>query len=189
MMYSIVSISTGSGPQQPICLVSLSCRSFPCRFSPHPHLSQMSASSFPVKQKKFGLIPSKKKKKPAVAPARKQLSMFSSLEDDDDDDDDEGHGGDVNRANRELSRRAATSDMSLLDPDPDSADAKGGIYDYDGAYDDFKQEAVQKKTSLLSGSNKNTTMVCPKSPPIAITITITTSVIRSRVSLTVYCIT
>jgi len=93
------------------------------------------------------------KKKKATAPARKPaLGMFSSpLE----EDDDEG-AGDINRANKELSRRAASCDMSLLEADSKNAD----IYDYDGSYDDFKQEAVQKKTSLLSGGNEPT---APKS--------------------------
>lgn len=152
---------------------------FTLLYSP-PHLIsslritiRMSASSFPAKQKIFGLIPSKKKKKTTAAPARKQLSMFSSIEEDDDEDNDEdkGRGGDVHRANRELSRRAATCDMSLLNPPATSlptdseSDSKGGgnisIYDYDGAYDDFKQEAVQKKSTmaLLSGANKDTALV------------------------------
>lgn len=93
------------------------------------------------------------KKKKAAAPTRKPaLGMFSSpLE----EDDDEGTG-DIDRANKELSRRAASCDMSLLEADSKNAD----IYDYDGSYDDFKQEAVQKQTSLLSGGNEST---APKS--------------------------
>jgi hypothetical protein len=118
----------------------------------------MSASSFPSGQKKFGLIQNKKKKKSAAPARRPVLSMFSSLEEDDDDED-EGDGGAINRANLELSRRAAACDMSLLEP-PGGAAGSEDIYDYDGAYDEFKQDQLQKnQASSLLGSNKETALV------------------------------
>ena len=101
----------------------------------------MSANSFSMKQKKFGLIPSAKKKK--GPPVRQKLSMFSSLEEDDEGEDD------IARANKQLSlSRRVETDMSLLE-----SDDKDGIFDYDGTYDEFKQEQT-KKTSFLSGGAK-----------------------------------
>lgn len=116
-------------------------------------LHKMSAGSFSAKKKVFGLIQSKKKLKKAPA-ARSTLSIFSSQDDDDHDDD---GTGDIDRANRELSKRAAACDMRLLEG--------GAEDDYDGHYDDFKQQDMKRQRgSLLTGDAK-------EAPPVRFHIT------------------